>query len=128
VLQQGPEAYIDSMLPRLFGELTLRNRPDIVEKAKQTMMRSSAQGIAAVQRGMAARADSTATLAKITIPTLIVGGAADLLVPRQELEKMRAGIRNSALQIVPKAGHLAAFEQPEEAAVMLKRFLEQTAR
>jgi pimeloyl-ACP methyl ester carboxylesterase len=128
VLQQGPEAYIDSMLPKLFGEVTLRNRPDVVEKAKRTMMRSTAQGIAAVQRGMAERPDSTATLAKISIPALILGGAADLLSSRQELEKMRAGIRNSTLQIVPKAGHLAAFEQPEEVAIVLKRFLEQTAR
>jgi pimeloyl-ACP methyl ester carboxylesterase len=32
------------------------------------------------------------------------------------------------LQIVPKAGHYAAFEQPEEVAILLKRFLEQTAK
>ena len=128
VLQQGPEQYIDSMLPKLLGEVTLRSRPEVVEKAKRTMMRSTAQGIAAVQRGMAERPDSTQTLSKIGVPTLILGGAADVLSPREELEKMRAGIRNSTLQIVPKAGHYAAFEQPEEVAILLKRFLEQTAK
>lgn len=128
VLQQGPEQYIDSMLPKLVGEVTWRNRPDVVEKAKRTMMRSTAQGIAAVQRGMAERPDSTATLSKISIPTLILGGAADVFMSRQELEKMRAGIRNSTLQIVQKAGHFAAFEQPEEVAMALKRFLEQAVK
>jgi len=128
VLQHGPEAYIDSMLPKLLGEPAWRTRPDLVDKAKRTMMRSTAPGIAAVQRGMAERPDSTATLPRISIPTLILGGAADSLVPRQELEKMRAGIRNSTLQIVPKAGHLAAFEQPEEVAIVLMRFLDQTVK
>ena len=128
VLQQGPEQFIDSMLPKLLGEITQRNRPEIVEKAKRTMMRSTAQGIAAVQRGMAERPDSTATLSKISVPTLILGGAVDVLIPREELEKMRSGIRNSTLQIVPKAGHFAAFEQPEEVAILLKRFLEQAAK
>ena len=92
------------------------------------MMRSTAQGIAALQRGMAERPDSITTLAKINVPTLILGGAVDVLIPRTELEKMRSGIRNSTLQIVPKAGHFAAFEQPEEVAVVLKRFLEQAAK
>jgi len=128
VLQHGPEQYIDSMLPKLFGELTWRNRPDVVEKARRTMMRSTAQGIAAVQRGMAERPDSTATLSKISIPTLILGGAADVLSSPQELEKMRAGIRNSTLQIVQKAGHFAAFEQPEEVAIALGRFLERAVK
>ncbi len=128
VLQQGPEQFIDSMLPKLLGEITCRNRPDVVEKAKHTMMRSTAQGIAALQRGMAERPDSTTTLTKINVPTLILGGAVDVLIPRTELEKMRSGIRNSTLQIVPKAGHFAAFEQPEEVAVVLKRFLEQAAK
>jgi pimeloyl-ACP methyl ester carboxylesterase len=57
-----------------------------------------------------------------------VGGSEDALVPRQELEKMRAGIKNSTLQIVPKAGHYAPFERPEDVGILLRRFLEQTVR
>ena len=33
---------------------------------------------------------------------------------------MCAGIRNSTFQIVQKAGHFAAFEQPEEVAMAAK--------
>lgn len=124
VLQQGPEKFIDAMLPKLIGETTQRNRPDVVEKAKRTMMQSTAQGIAAVQRGMAERPDSIPTLAKINVPTLILGGVEDGLIPRNELELMRAGIKQSTLQIVRKAGHYAPLEQPDEVAILLKRFLE----
>ena len=41
------------------------------------MMQASAAGIAAVQQGMAARPDSTATLATITVPTLVICGEED---------------------------------------------------
>ena len=128
VLQQGPEAYIDGMLEKLLGESTRRNRPDLVDGARRTMARTTAQGIAAVQRGMAERPDSLPTLAKISVPVMILGGAEDVLVPRAEMEKMRAGIKNSSLQIVPKAGHYAVFERPAEVGIILKQFVEQTAR
>jgi pimeloyl-ACP methyl ester carboxylesterase len=128
VLQQGPEQYIESMLAKLLGESTQRNRPDIVEAARRTMARSTAQGIAALQRGMAERPDSLPTLGKINVPTLILGGAEDVQVPRAELEKMRAGISNSSLQIAAKAGHYAPFERPAEVGILLKQFLDQAAR
>ena len=128
VLQQGPEQYSESMLEKLLGESTRRNRPELVEAARRTLARSTAQGIAAVQRGMAERPDSLPTLAKINVPVLIVGGAEDMQVPRAELEKMRAGIKNSSLQIVAKAGHYAPFERPAEVGIILKQFIEQTAR
>jgi pimeloyl-ACP methyl ester carboxylesterase len=128
VLQQGPEQYVEEMLKKLLGESTQRNRPDLVEAARRTTSRSTAQGIAAAQRGMAERPDSLPTLGKINVPVLILGGAEDVQVPRAELEKMRAGIRNSTLQIVAKAGHYAAFERPAEVGIVLKQFLDQTAR
>jgi len=128
ILQQGPEQYIDGMMEKLLGESTRRNRPDLVDAARRTMACSTAPGLAAVQRGMAERPDSLPTLGKINVPVLILGGAEDVLIPRGELEKMRAGIKNSTLQIVAKAGHCAAFERPAEVGIMLKQFIEQTAR
>lgn len=128
VLERGPEQFVESMLPKLLGESTQRNRPDIVDAARRTTQHSTGGGIAAVQRGMAARPDSSPILGKISVPTLILAGAEDVLVPRPELEKMRTGIKNSTVQIVPKAGHFAAFERPDEVGILLRRFLEQTAR
>jgi 3-oxoadipate enol-lactonase len=81
VEQRGPISFIDSMIPKLLGESTRRTRPDLVESARKMMLQMSVAGIAAVQRGMAARPDSTATLASIKVPTLIVVGAEDVLTP-----------------------------------------------
>jgi 3-oxoadipate enol-lactonase len=124
VERHGPAPFIESMVPKLMGETTRRNRPDLVEEARAMMRRMSVQGIVQLQRGMAARPDSTPTLATIDVPTLILVGAEDTLTPPADSEAMRAGIRDSQLHVVPAAGHFAPFEQPEECARILRSFLD----
>jgi pimeloyl-ACP methyl ester carboxylesterase len=128
ILQKGPEWGIEQMLPRLLSPLTMSSRLDVVERAKETMRRSTAQGMAALQRGMAQRADSTSTLSAIDVPTLVLGGEDDAPSPVAELEKMARGIAGAELRIVRRAGHFAAFEQPQEVGPMVRDFLERTAR
>lgn len=128
VLQRGPEWAIDQSLPRMISPHTLSARPDVVATVKDTMRRATASGMAALQRGMASRADSLPTLAQINVPTLVVGGEDDLPSPVSELERMARGIRGAELKILGRAGHLAALEQPAEMGAILRDFLERNAR
>ena len=59
ILQKGPGWAIEQMMPKLLAPVTMSSRLDVVESAKQTMLQAGAAGMAAMQRGMAARADST---------------------------------------------------------------------
>ena len=45
-----------------------------------------------------------------------------------ELERMAQGIRGAELKIVSRAGHYAAFEQPDEAGPLVREFLERHGR
>jgi len=132
ILEKGPQWAVEQLLPRLLSPVTLSSRPDVVERAKVTMRDARAAGMAALQRGMAARADSLPTLAAIDVPTLVLGGEDDAPSPVSELERMARGIsfggRGAELKIIPKAGHLAAFEQPDEAGRILRDFLERHGR
>lgn len=123
VLKRGTEPFIDAQLSKLLGETTHRNRPDRVQQAKQMMMQASAAGIAAVQRGMAERHDSTPTLTTIAVPTLVIVGEEDTLTPRTEMEKIHGSIQGSVMRCVPKAGHYAPFEQPGEVHKVMREFL-----
>lgn len=124
VLKRGTEPFIDAQLPKLMGESTHRNRPDLVQDAKRMMMQASAAGIAAVQRGMAERPDSTPTLSTINVPTLVIVGEEDSLTPSSEMEKIHQGIRRSVMRRIPKAGHYSPFEQPEEVHRVIRDFLQ----
>ena len=124
VLQRGPEPFIDSMLPKLLGESTRQNRPDLVQAAKRMMMKMSAEDIAQVQRGMAARPDSVETLKTINVPTLLLVGSEDTLTPVGDAELMHQQIAGSQLRVIPRGGHYAAFEQSEATLPLLRQFLD----
>jgi pimeloyl-ACP methyl ester carboxylesterase len=123
VLKRGAEPFLDAQLPKLMGESTHRNRPDKVTEAKRMMMQASPAGIAAVLQGMAARVDSNATLASIDVPALLICGEEDTVTTPVEMEAMHRGIRGSVFRRVPKAGHYAPFEQPEEVHRIMREFL-----
>jgi 3-oxoadipate enol-lactonase len=128
ILQKGPMWAIEQMLPRLLSPSTMRGRPDLVEQAQKTMRHATAKGMAAMQCGMAERADSTPTLAEIGVPALVLGGEDDAPSPMSELEKMARGIRSAELKIVARAGHFAAYEHPDEVGRLLRDFLERNGR
>ena len=124
VLQRGPEPFLESMIPKLLGKTTQSTRPDLVEEARRMMRKMSAPGIAAVQRGMAARPDSTATLKTIKVPTLILVGEEDNLTPVAEAELMQKNLRHSQMRVLAKGGHYSPFERHEAAGHEIRRFLD----
>ena len=124
VEKQGPVPFIDGMIPKLLGDTTRTTRPDLVERARKMMLEMSVAGISAVQRGMAARPDSVADLKTINVPTLVMVGAEDILTSLSEAESMQRQIAGSRLQLIPRAGHYAIFEQHEVAGRGLRGFLD----
>ncbi len=123
-LQRGPEFVIDGLLPKLLGKSTQALRPDLVAAARRMMMKMSAEDIAVVQRGMAERPDSIPTLKTIDVPTLVLVGDEDGLTPVGDAELMRQNIPRCDLSVIAKAGHYAVFEQPKQAATVIRQFLE----
>ena len=125
VLERGTEPFFESMIPRLLGQTTREARPDLVAGALSMMRKTSPAGVAQVQRGMAERPDSVNTLKTINVPTLLVTGDEDVLTGINEAELMRRHIAGSEMRVIAKAGHYSPWEQPEEAARLLRQFLEQ---
>jgi 3-oxoadipate enol-lactonase len=124
VLERGTEPFFESMIPRLLGKSTRDSRPDLVDGALRMMRKMSAEDVAQVQRGMAARPDSMDTLKTINVPTLLITGEEDILTGVNEAELMRQHISGSQLRVIPKAGHYSPWERPEEVCQVLREFLE----
>lgn len=122
VEQRGPTPFIENMLSKVLGETTRRARLDRVDAARAMMSRMSVKGIASALQGLASRPDSTPTLGTINVPTLVLAGEEDTLTPIAEAQFTHKEIRGSRLEVVPKAGHYAAFEQPEIAGRLLRTF------
>ena len=123
VRKEGTAAIVDAVLPKLLGKTTHETRPQVVTRVRDLILPNPPRGITDALAGLAARADSTATLREIRVPTLVVCGEEDAITPPAEAEALHAGIAGSALELIPKAGHLANLEAPEAFNRALEAFL-----
>ncbi len=74
-------------------------------------------------RMMQRRPDQQKTLRKANVPTLILAGAADTIVPRRRAEFLARMMPQGCLEIIAEAGHLPQLEQPEAVTSALQIFL-----
>jgi len=113
VLGEGAVAAAEAFVPKLLGETTKRERPQVVARVREIVLGNPPRGIADALAGLAARADSTPTLREIRVPTLVVCGEEDTLTPPADAEALQRGIAGSRLVLVPRAGHLTNLEDPD---------------
>jgi 3-oxoadipate enol-lactonase len=91
------------------------------------MALSKPAGVVSALLGMAERPDATAELARIFVPTLVITGDGDLLISPAESEALVRAIPGSQLNVIPQAGHLVAFEQPDRFNNVLEEWLDRVA-
>jgi pimeloyl-ACP methyl ester carboxylesterase len=66
-------------------------------------------------------------LSGITIPTLVIWGGADEIVPLEQGRGYAAGIAGAKLTIVPECGHAPSIEKPEEFLAAVLPFIDRPA-
>jgi pimeloyl-ACP methyl ester carboxylesterase len=121
--REGVESIAAQMVTKLLGATTQRDRPELVKHVKNLIVRNTPDRVKSAVAAMMDRSDSTALLANIDVPALIIHGAEDALIPPSEAEGMHRAIRNSQLELVPFSGHLPNLEQPAPFDGALWRFL-----
>ncbi|MCC7009408.1 MAG: alpha/beta fold hydrolase [Acidobacteria bacterium] len=109
---EGAPGLAVALLPRLLGETTRREQPDLGDAVEQMIRANEGRGLQAAMRAMRDRPDSTELLASISCPTTIVAGAEDAVVPPAEADAMRGAIQGARLVVLPAAGHLSNLEAP----------------
>ncbi len=120
---EGASAVGDKMMPKLLTPKTLAERADISNTTRTMMARQTVAAVVGALKAMRDRPDSTPTLAEITVPTLVITGAEDTLIPVKEAEAMRDAIRGARLVSIPSAAHLANLEQPDAFNAAVREFL-----
>jgi 3-oxoadipate enol-lactonase len=120
VEERGPQAVVDAMHPKLFAEgADERAR----EQAKENMLSQNEGAIAAALHAMAGRPDSTPQLREIAVPTLIITGSEDAIIPAPEAETMGRLIPNSRHAAIEGAGHMPMLEKPRQFTGAVRSFL-----
>jgi pimeloyl-ACP methyl ester carboxylesterase len=114
---------VDEVLPTLLGPTTQQERPLVVGRVKAFAQAAPAAAVAWAQRGMAARPDSFDMLHAVGVPTLVLVGEEDGLIPPAESEAIAEAVPGARLVVLPRAGHLSALEDPDAFNAEVREFV-----
>lgn len=121
--REGPSGVARDMMPKLLGKTTQETNPEIEAFVRRLIKQQSPIAIRMAIHRMMHRSDSTPLLPSIKVPTLVITGDEDALIPVDESRAMAKAVPGATLVIVPKAGHLANLEQPDAFNHALHEFL-----
>ncbi|HVS81805.1 MAG TPA: alpha/beta fold hydrolase [Pyrinomonadaceae bacterium] len=113
MLIEGMNFVAGATLRKLLAPRTLAEKPEVVARVREMILRSDPQGAAAAQRGMALRRDHSDNLRRINVPTLVIVGREDPIRPVADAQFMHDRIRNSRLEVIEDAAHMTNMEKPE---------------
>lgn len=120
---EGVGALAEAMLPKMIAANTATAHPDRRKAVREMMARQRPKSVTAALRGLAARPDRVPILPAIKVPTLIITGSKDELIPVKESEAMAAAIPGSRLVVIPDVAHLSNVEDPEAFNKEVKEFV-----
>ena len=124
VAEWGSARVAEMMGPKLFAPATFERQPAVVAAVRGVVERTPPAGIAAAQRGMAARPDVTDMLPTIELPTLVLVGEFDSISPPAEMKEIAAAIPGAEFVVIPRAGHMTTMEEPVAVNMALNQFLD----
>src|SRR5262249_23699357 len=81
-------------------------------------------GLVAAVAAMKGREDSMSLLSSVTVPTLVIAGTEDVLIPADTTRGLARGIPGARFETIPGAGHVAPLEASEPAVGIIRSFLE----
>lgn len=121
--EQGIRAVADAQITGMLGKTTRSNRPEITNSVHRMISSQPVDGVVGALEAMMGRPDSTPALPTIDVPTLIVAGDEDAVIPMTEAKAMQAAIRGSALEVITGTGHLCNLERPAAFNHVVSEFL-----
>jgi pimeloyl-ACP methyl ester carboxylesterase len=111
------------MLPKLFAPKSIAQKDAVVRYVDQLMRKTSLEGVLGDLVALRERPDARPGLASIDVPTLVIHGRDDLLIPVAEAEATAAAIRGARLLVMDDTGHLPSLEQPQAFNAALRDFV-----
>jgi len=123
VKRDGVKAYAETFVKAVFAPESLAKKTEIVAAIRGIIESNSPLAICGTLLALAGRTETTSSLSKFDVPTLVLVGELDKLTPPSLSAKMRDNLRNAEFHIIPGAAHLSNLENPEEFNNHLLSFL-----
>lgn len=124
VAQEGIGVLVELQMERLLSPRTRAENTELVDEVRAIILENTPDGAVAALGALRERPDSTGTLEKIEMPTLVVGGAEDTISSPEVMGEMAGKIPRARHVTLPGVGHLPNLEDPEGFNGALAEFLD----
>jgi pimeloyl-ACP methyl ester carboxylesterase len=123
----GYNLMLDIMLPSVLSENYFLNPLIPIDLMKQTRQEANEdkQALFKLMRATKERIDYRPELKKITVPTIVIQGEKDLLLPVHMAGEVAKVISNSQFKVIPHVGHTLNLEAVPQMVAVIKDFLKQ---
>lgn len=112
-VQREGVAFLANEWPQsALSPVTMHERPEVVSAVRDIVRDATCDGVSGALQAMAQRPDATPQLAAIRVPTIVVHGVDDPIIPLAEAKGMAEAIRGATFIEVPRTGHLPNMEEP----------------
>jgi 3-oxoadipate enol-lactonase len=119
----GKRPVLRGMAGWLFGHTTRRRVPQVVEAWIEAGVRVDATAVRRTAQAALWRPEVRPSLGRVRVPTLVVAGAEDAVLPREEAQLLARGIPGATSCTLAHAGHLLPLEQPDVLATVVRSWL-----
>lgn len=123
---EGARAVADLEIGGMLGATTRARNPALVTATHRMLALAPVAGVVGALDAMVRRPDSRDLLSTIDVPTLIIAGDEDVIVPASEARVMHEEIAGSRLEVLMGAGHLSNIERPAAFNHVIGEFLLQS--
>jgi pimeloyl-ACP methyl ester carboxylesterase len=108
----------------LFGVTTRSHRPELVDAWKAQWRELTGASVYWETASWLRREDLSSRLGEISVPTLVIHGEEDVIIPIAAGEEMADGVQNGRLVRVANAGHTSNLEDPDAVNAAISGFVE----
>lgn len=121
VRAEGSSVVVEAMAPKMLA--ASNTDATMAESVRGFMATAKPEGVISALLGMAGRPDARTWLGSIRVPTLVIAGSDDTIIPPSESEALAKAISDAQLKLIPDAGHLVAFERADAFNEALRAWL-----
>lgn len=121
--EKGLAAFVDDFIGKSVAPPTDGTKSSAFVRAQKIALTNKASAVEAGLLALISRTDTTADLGKINIPTLILQGELDSVIPMSSAKDLNQKIPGSKFFVISKAGHLSNLDNPQEFNAKLVEFL-----
>ena len=116
-------ALVEELLPKWIHASRLHD-PAVAGVARAMALAAGPDVFARQQRAIMSRSDSRPLLPVIRVPTLVVYGRDDAVLPLEVHQEMASGIPGAKLVLIEASGHLAPLERADKVAAAMRDWID----